>query len=64
LQDVILYRAVAEDDAMEVFYVDPNTGRVTIKKMLYPGSKTSYTVSKTVKMMPEMKTVNVTFKPF
>ena len=48
-QDVILYRAIGEADALDAFYVDPDTGRVTIKKLLYPGFKTTYTVSKYIR---------------
>lgn len=47
LQDVIIYEASSDqEEALEYFYVDPTTGRVTIKKLLYPGSSTKeYSVS-------------------
>ena len=44
-QDVIKYSMIGEDSAKEFFYVDPDTCRVTVKKMLYPGTATDYTVS-------------------
>ena len=36
---------IGEDSAKEFFYVDPDTCRVTVKRMLYPGTATDYTVS-------------------
>ena len=36
---------IGEDSAKEFFYVDSDTCRVTVKKMLYPGTATDYTVS-------------------
>ena len=44
-----MYRIKGEDDAVDFFYVDPFTGRVTLKQSLYPGAKTDYTVSITYK---------------
>ena len=44
-QDVIQYSLTGEEAAKEFFYVDPDTCRVTIKKKLYPGTTTEYTVS-------------------
>ena len=44
VQDTVLYRAVGEDDALQYFFVDTFSGTVTIKKSLYPGSRTQYSV--------------------
>jgi len=41
----VRYSASGEMDALDYFYIDPYTGLVTVKKLLYPGStKTDYTV--------------------
>ena len=48
LQDEIVYRSTGEEDALKYFYVDPFTGRVTIKELLYPGTRMQYTVSLSV----------------
>ena len=40
-----MYRAIGDEAAMEFFNVDPDTGTVTVKKMLYPGTTLEYTVS-------------------
>ena len=40
-----MYSALGEGDATDFFYVDPDTGRVTIKELLYPGTDREYTVS-------------------
>ena len=44
-----MYRGIGDEDALQFFHVDPDTGKITIKKMLYPGTNTQYTVSLTAK---------------
>ncbi len=36
---------MGDSEAMKYFYVDPDIGIITIKKMLYPGTRNQYTVS-------------------
>lgn len=43
-QDQVIYRGIEDAEALEFFYVDPFTGRVSVKKSLYPGTRPQYTV--------------------
>ena len=43
-QDVVVYRATGDGDAPSFFHVDATTGAISIKKQLYPGTTTDYTV--------------------
>ncbi len=44
-QDAITYSGIGDEEVQEHFHVDPDTGVVTIKKSLYPGTRTNYEVS-------------------
>ena len=46
-QDTIFYSITGSGDADEFFYVDPFSGEVTVKELLYPGDTPQYTVSGT-----------------
>ena len=43
-QDVISYSGSGDEEVMQYFHVDPDSGTVTIKKMMYPGTRTNYEV--------------------
>jgi protocadherin Fat 4 len=42
--DKVVYKALGDGEAKRFFHVDADTGMVTIKKMLYPGSRNEYTL--------------------
>ena len=43
-QDKILYRATGREESMKYFHVDPDTGLISIKKLLYPGTTNAFEV--------------------
>ena len=58
LQDTIKYSAIGEEDAVKYYYVDPDRGTVTIKQLLYPGTRTEYVVSTKYTCMSIIRMLN------
>jgi len=45
-QDAIKYSIIGEDPAAEYFYIDPDFGLLTVKKLLSEGDTSQYNVRK------------------
>ena len=46
IQDAIKYSIIGENPAPEYFYIDPDAGLITVKRLLTEGETSQYNVSR------------------